>query len=58
MDLDPGRPSEEREAAMDALGEFCAPGARTFDRMVPLPTGVSLRLVTFTPAVATVPDTT
>jgi hypothetical protein len=50
MDLDPGRPSEEREAAIDALGEFCAPGARTFDRMVPLPTGVSLRLVTFTPA--------
>jgi hypothetical protein len=55
MGIDPTRPSEEREAAADAFGEFCAPGARAFDRLVPLPTGVSLRLVTFTPAVVRQP---
>jgi pimeloyl-ACP methyl ester carboxylesterase len=33
----------------DSLADFCAPGASWFDRMVPLPTGVSLRIVSFTP---------
>jgi pimeloyl-ACP methyl ester carboxylesterase len=34
---------------IDDLSEFHAPGARPYDRMVPLPNGVSLRIVTFTP---------
>lgn len=42
--------AEERGARTDVLSEFCAPGARSCDRLVPLPNGVSLRIVTFTPA--------
>ena len=41
---------EDQGARADPLAEFCAPGAQSFDRLVPLPNGVSLRIVTFTPA--------
>lgn len=41
---------------IDDLSEFHTPGARSFDRTVPLPNGVSLRIVTFSPETPRQPD--
>ena len=48
-DLCAPRKSNFRESRTNDLAEFCAPGTTSFDRMVPLPNGVSLRIVSFSP---------
>lgn len=44
-----------RPSRTDALADFCAPGSASFDRTVPLPSGVALRIVTFMPRAARQP---